>query len=40
MINNNTSKICIEKGADVLVAGTYIFNKPCEEYKNLINSLK
>ena len=39
-INNNTSKICIEKGADVLVAGTYIFNKPCEEYKNLINSLK
>ena len=39
-INNDTAKLCIDKGADILVAGTYIFNKPCEEYKNLINSLK
>ncbi|PPR43905.1 MAG: Ribulose-phosphate 3-epimerase [Alphaproteobacteria bacterium MarineAlpha5_Bin8] len=39
-INNDTAKLCIDKGADILVAGTYIFNKPCEEYKNLIHSLK
>jgi len=39
-INNLTSKLCIEKGAEVLVAGSYIFNHPVDEYKKLIKSLK
>lgn len=25
-VNNNTSKLCLEMGADILVAGTYIYN--------------
>ena len=39
-INNETSKICIENGATVLVAGSYIYEAPDSEYKNLINSLR
>ena len=39
-INNKTSKLCIEKGADVLVAGSYIYNSPESDYKKLINSLR
>jgi len=39
-INNLTSKSCIENGADVLVAGSYIYNNNEAEYKNLINSLR
>ncbi len=39
-VNKETSKICIENGADVLVAGSYIFNAPEEKYKDLINSIK
>ena len=39
-INNKTSKLCIDKGADVLVAGSYIYNSPESDYKKLINSLR
>ena len=39
-INNITAKKCIENGADVLVAGSYIFSKKNTEYKKLIDSLK
>ena len=39
-INKETYKACIDNGADVLVAGSYIYNKPSNEYKNLINSLR
>ena len=39
-INNKTSRICIDKGADVLVAGSYIYNSPESDYKKLINSLR
>ena len=39
-INNKTSRLCIDKGADVLVAGSYIYNSPESDYKNLINSLR
>ena len=39
-INNKTSRLCIDKGADVLVAGSYIFNSPESNYKKLINSLR
>lgn len=39
-INNQTSKICIDNGADVLVAGSYIFNGNEKEYKKLINSIR
>ena len=39
-INNKTSKLCIDKGADVLVAGSYIYNAPESDYKKLINSLR
>ena len=39
-INNITSKDCIKNGADILVAGSYIFSKNETEYKNIINSLK
>ena len=39
-INMDTAKLCIEKGADVLVAGTYIFGQPPEKYQEIINSLK
>ena len=39
-INNETAKICIDSGADVLVAGSYIFSKNKGEYKKMINSLR
>ena len=39
-INDITSKKCIELGADVLVAGSYIYNKPHSQYKKLIESLR
>ena len=39
-VNNITAKKCIENGADVLVAGSYIFSKKNTEYKKLIDSLK
>ena len=39
-INNETAKICKSNGADVLVAGSYIFSKNKNEYKNLIDSLR
>ncbi len=39
-INKDTSRICIDSGADILVAGSYIFNSPVEEYKKLINSIR
>ena len=39
-INNKTSRLCIDKGADVLVAGSYIYNSPESDYKKLINSLR
>ena len=39
-INNTTSRLCIDKGADVLVAGSYIYDSPESDYKKLINSLR
>ena len=39
-INNKTSRLCIDKGADVLVAGSYIYDSPESDYKKLINSLR
>ena len=39
-INNITAKKCINNGADILVAGSYIFSNEKENYKNLINSLR
>ena len=39
-INDTTYKPCIDNGADILVAGSYIFNSSNHNYKNLINSIK
>ena len=39
-INQKTSKLCIKNGADVLVAGSYIYDAPESQYKKLINSLR
>ena len=39
-INNKTSRLCIDRGADVLVAGSYIYNSHESNYKKLINSLR
>ena len=39
-INPQTSKQCIANGADVLVAGSYIYGADESEYGNLINSLR
>ena len=39
-INDKSSKICKEKGADVLVAGSYIFGSDYTKYKNLIENLR
>ena len=39
-INEKTSRLCIKKGADVLVAGSYIYNAPKSQYKKLIDSLR
>ena len=39
-INNETAKICKNSGADVLVAGSYIFSDNKENYKTMIDSLR
>ena len=39
-INYQTSKICIDKGADILVAGSYVYGASKEEYKDKINSIR
>ena len=39
-INNETSKTCKNAGADVLVAGSYIFSSGGENYKTKIDSLR
>ena len=39
-INKETGKICKENGADILVAGSYIYNSHCTQYKNLIENLR
>ena len=39
-INHETGKICREKNADVLVAGSYIFSNGKENYEKMINSLR
>ena len=39
-INIKTSKECIKNGADILVAGSYIYNAPPSQYKKLINSIR
>ena len=39
-INNLTSKHCVELGADVLVAGSYIYGSNESKYKSLIDSLR
>ena len=39
-INNETAKTCINKGANVLVAGSYIFSDNKENYKTKIDSLR
>ena len=39
-INHETAKICKKNGADVLVAGSYIFSKTKENYKPMIESLR
>ena len=39
-INNETGKICKNNGADVLVAGSYIFSETKENYKSMIDSLR
>ena len=39
-INKETSKICIDSGADVLVAGSYIYNSPAQDYKKLIDGIR
>lgn len=39
-INNETAQICINNGANVLVAGSYIFSDNKENYKTRIDSLR
>ena len=39
-INDNTAKICRESGADILVAGSYIFSNNSDNYKSKIDSLR
>ena len=39
-IDKKTSKICVNLGANVLVAGSYIYNNDDSKYKNLIKSLR
>ena len=39
-VNDHNAKKCINNGADVLVAGSYIFSKKETEYRKLINSLR
>ena len=39
-VNYNTSKLCIENGADILVAGSYIYGSNSNKYKELIDSIR
>ena len=39
-INNETALICKNNGADVLVAGSYIFSDNKKNYKTRIDSLR
>ena len=39
-INNETAKICKSSGANVLVAGSYIFSNNKDNYKTMIDSLR
>ena len=39
-INEKTAQICKKSGADVLVAGSYIFSENKNKYKKLIDSLR
>ena len=39
-INHETAKICRDKNANVLVAGSYIFSNGKENYEKMINSLR
>ena len=39
-INHETAKICRDKNANILVAGSYIFSSGKENYKKMINSLR
>ena len=39
-INEKTGRICRENGADVLVAGSYIYNSNSTKYKNIIENLR
>ncbi len=39
-INEDTSKLCIDAGANVLVAGSSIFNKETHQYANIISKLR
>ena len=39
-INNETGKNCINEGANILVAGSYIFNESKNNYKYKIDSLR
>ena len=39
-INNETAKICRDSGANVLVAGSYIFSNDKRNYKKMIESLR
>tara|TARA_Y100000590_G_scaffold465827_1_gene639272 strand:- start:177 stop:827 length:651 start_codon:yes stop_codon:yes gene_type:complete len=39
-INKETAKICKQNGADVIVAGSYIYNFRDSNYKNVIESLR
>ena len=39
-VNKETSQLCKKSGADILVAGSYIFSGNKENYKTLIDSLR
>ena len=39
-INYKTGKICKDSGADVLVAGSYIFSQEEENYQNIMDTLR
>jgi len=39
-VNNDNAKKCVNNGADILVAGSYIFSEEEADYKKLIDSLR
>ena len=39
-INNETAKICIDNGVDVLAVGSYLLSQESQNYSKIINSLK